>query len=135
MKYCTETTVMYADTDSYGVVWHGNYLRWFEQGRYSICKNAGVDVAELEKQGITFPVIDIHIRYKSPAKVFQNIFIETIISDVKSRTVTFAQCIKNKKSEATLVTAEVVCAVVNYSEAKLQKIPPEIFEAFKNAAE
>ena len=135
MKYIKETTVMYADTDSYQVVWHGSYLRWLEEGRFSLCKMAGVDVVELDKKGITFPIVDMHVRYKSPAKIFEDIIIETKVADVKSRTVTFFQTIKNKKTGATLVTAEFVCVAVSAFETKLLKMPVEIFEAFKNIIE
>lgn len=135
MKYVRETKVMYGDTDSYKVVWHGNYLRWFEEGRFSLCKLAGINVDELESSGIVFPIVDMHIRYKSPAKIFEDIIIETAITDVKSRTVTFSQVIKNKKSEATLVTAEFVCTAVNTSDSKLQKLPSDTFEAFNNCKE
>ena len=135
MKYIREATVMYADTDSYQVVWHGSYLRWFEEGRFMICRQIGADVADYEKQGIAFPIVDMHVRYKSPAKIFEDIIIETRIADVKSRTVTFMQTIKNKKSEATLVTAVFVCVAVSANEAKLQKMPTELYNAFKNAIE
>lgn len=135
MKYIKETTVMYADTDSYQVVWHGSYLRWLEEGRFSLCKMAGVDVVELDKKGITFPIVDMHVRYKSPAKIFEDIIIETKVADVKSRTVTFFQTIKNKKTGATLITAEFVCVAVSAFETKLLKMPVEIFEAFKNIIE
>ena len=135
MKYIKETTVMYGDTDSYQVVWHGSYLRWLEEGRYSVCKMIGVQVDELEKQGIAFPIIDMHVRYKSPAKIFEDIVIETKIADVKTRTVTFQQVIKNKKSGDTHVIAEFVCVAVCASEAKLQKMPADVYSAFKNAVE
>ncbi|MCR5260718.1 MAG: acyl-CoA thioesterase [Candidatus Gastranaerophilales bacterium] len=135
MKYIRETKVMYGDTDSYKVVWHGNYLRWFEEGRFSLCKMAGVNVNELEDKGIVFPIVDMHVRYKSPAKIFEDIIIESTITDVKPRTVTFSQCIKNKKSEATLVTAEFVCVAVDTFGGKLQKLPEDIFKAFQNCIE
>lgn len=135
MKYIKEATVLYQDTDSYKVVWHGNYLRWLEEGRYSICKAIGVDIAELDKQGLTFPIVDMHIRYKAPAKIFEDIIIETKIADVKTRTVTFYQTIKNKKTKAVLINAEFVCVAVSASEEKLQKMPAAIFEMFKNAIE
>ena len=133
MKYIREATVMYADTDSYQVVWHGSYLRWFEEGRFMICRQIGADVADYEKQGIAFPIVDMHVRYKSPAKIFEDIIIETRIADVKSRTVTFMQTIKNKKSGVIHITAEFVCCAVGGSDMKLTKFPTDIYEAFSNA--
>lgn len=135
MKYIKEATVLYQDTDSYKVVWHGSYLRWFEEGRYSICKEIGVDIIELDKKGLTFPIVDMHLRYKAPAKIFEDIIIETRIADVKTRTVTFYQTIKNKKTGALLINGEFVCVAVSSHESKLQKMPTEVYEAFKSAIE
>jgi len=133
MKNLFETTVMYADTDSYKVVWHGNYLRWFELGRYNFCDQIGVNLNELENSGICFPVVDLHIQYKAPAKIFEEITVETEISEVKSRTVTFHQTIKNKKSEVILITAEVVVVSVDTNKSRLIKMPEYLYNAFYNS--
>lgn len=133
MKYITEEQVMYADTDSYKVVWHGNYLRWFEASRYGFCKEIGIDLAELENNGICFPVVDIHIQYKAPAKIFEEIIIETGLLEVKTRTITFHQVIKNKKSGVTLITADVIVVAVNTNTAKLIKMNEDLYKAFLNS--
>lgn len=133
MKNIFETTVMYGDTDAYRVVWHGSYLNFLERGRYNICKDIGVDIDLIDTNGITFPIVDLHVRYKSPATLFEEIVIETEITEVKSRTVTFFQTIKNKKSEVTHITAEVVCCAVGSSENKLTKFPIDIYNAFLKA--
>ena len=133
MKHIMESQVMYADTDSYKVVWHGNYLRWFEAGRYGFCRSIGVDLDELEKNGICFPVIDIHIQYKAPAKIFEEIIIETEISELKSRTIIFRQVIKNKKSGAILITADVTVVAVNTNTYKLVKLNEDLYGKFSNS--
>lgn len=133
MKNVFETTVMYGDTDAYSVVWHGGYLRFLERGRYNLCKDIGVDIDKIDTNGITFPIVDMHIRYKSPALLFEEIQIETEIIEVKSRTVTFFQTVKNKKSEVIHITAEIVCCAVGSSDKKLTKFPTDIYDAFCNA--
>lgn len=135
MKYITEAQVMYADTDAYKVVWHGNYLRWFEGARYGFCKQIGIDLEELENNGICFPVVDIHIQYKAPAKIFEEIIVETELSEVKTRTITFHQVIKNKKSGVTLITADVIVVAVNTNTAKLIKMNEDLYKAFLNSME
>ena len=135
MKNIFETKVMYADTDSYKVVWHGNYLRWFELGRYEFCKDIGIDLQELENGGICFPVVDLHVQYKAPAKIFEEITVETEISELKSRTITFHQTIKNKKSGAILITADVIVVAVNTNTAKLIKMDKDLYNAFLNSME
>ena len=133
MKYISENQVMYADTDSYKVVWHGNYLRWFEAARYGFCKNIGIDLNELEQSGICFPVVDIHIQYKAPAKIFEEIITETEVSELKSRTIIFHQIIKNKKSGAILITADVIVVAVNTNTSKLVKLNEDLYGKFLNS--
>ena len=44
MKHAFSTQVFYSDTDAYGVVWHGSYLRWLEMGRVMLCEKAGYKI-------------------------------------------------------------------------------------------
>ena len=55
MKHTFEQKVYYSDTDAYGVVWHGSYLRWLEMGRVEYCEDLGLNLIELEKQDIVMP--------------------------------------------------------------------------------
>ena len=48
MEHIFEQQVFYSDTDAYGVVWHGSYLRWLEMGRVYLCEKAGLFLKELE---------------------------------------------------------------------------------------
>ena len=121
---------MYADTDAYKVVWHGSYLKWFELGRYEFCSDLGINLSELENSGICFPVIDIHIQYKGHAKIFEEITVETEISEVKTRMITFHQVIKNKKTENVLVIADVIVAAVDTDKAKIIKLDNDLYNKF-----
>ena len=48
MKNIFETKVYYSDTDAYGVVWHGAYLRWLEKGRADLCNTLGLDLVSMK---------------------------------------------------------------------------------------
>lgn len=125
MKNELENIVYYADTDSYGVVWHGTYLRWMEQGRVEFCRSAGIDLIELKNNDIVIPVTNLNIRYKSSAKLEDRIIIETSISKISPITVTFAQVIKEKFTGKVFVQAEVEVVAVN-SEGKIYRRMPDV---------
>ena len=91
MKHLLEQTVYYADTDSYGVTWHGTYLRWMEQGRVEFCREIGLDLVEMKKNDIVIPVTNINIRYKASAVLDDKIIVETEITKVSPLTVEFSQ--------------------------------------------
>lgn len=127
MKNILEETVYYADTDSYGVVWHGSYIRWIEKGRVEICRDLGLDLKELKENDILIPVTNLNIRYKSSAKLDDKIIIETTISKVTPLTIEFTQIIKEKNSGKIFVIAKVEVVAVN-SEGKIYRRIPELLK-------
>ena len=54
-----EVTVRYAETDMMGVVYHGNYLPWFEIGRTTLLREQGLPYRELETLGYRLPVLEV----------------------------------------------------------------------------
>ena len=56
MEHTFEQQVFYSDTDAYGVVWHGSYLRWLEMGRVFYCEQLGLDLISLKENNIVIPV-------------------------------------------------------------------------------
>ena len=83
MKHTFEQKVFYSDTDAYGVVWHGAYLRWLEMGRVFWCESAGHNLVDLKNQDIVMPVTNLNIRYKKSARLNDDIIIETTIAKFK----------------------------------------------------
>ncbi len=135
MEYIQEVRVLYGDTDAYGVVWHGAYTKWFEAARVeAVEKSLGLNLGELEAEGILFPVVEMNIRYKSSAKINEKIIIKTHISDVKPVSVTFESNVYDKLTGVLRVIAQVTIVTVNPKTGKLyRKIPDKIFNAFMSA--
>ena len=79
MKHIFETKVYYADTDAYGVVWHGTYLRWMEKGRVDLCDMLGLDLVAMKNNDVLLPVANMNVRYKASARLDDDIIIETWI--------------------------------------------------------
>lgn len=134
MKHKFEQKVYYADTDAYGVVWHGSYLRWLEAGRVELCEKMGYSLIELEAQDIVLPVVNINVRYKSSAKLNDEIIIETSIQKFNSLSVTFEQKISDKNTAKVFVEASVDVVAINNNGKLYRKMPQILFDAFKKAA-
>lgn len=125
MKHIFEQKVFYSDTDAYGVVWHGSYLRWLEMGRVEWCEMKGFNLIDLKAQDIVLQVVNLNVRYKSSAKLNDNLIIETWIEKFNSLSVTFKQVIKSKETGKTFIEAEVdVVAISN--EGKLYRRMPDV---------
>ncbi len=62
-----QVTVRYAETDMMGIVYHANYLPWFEIGRTTLLKEFGLPYRQLEADGYRLPVLEISAKYLRPA--------------------------------------------------------------------
>ena len=134
MEYIQEIRVLYGDTDSYGVVWHGAYTKWFEAARVGVVESLGFDIEELENNNVLFPVVEMNLRYKSSAKMYERIVIKTKITDVKPLSVTFEHNVYDKSTNTIRVSAKVVIVAINPKTGKLyRKMPDYLLEKFKEA--
>jgi len=86
MKYIEDTTrvrVRFSESDAMGVVWHGNYLKYFEDGRESLGKKHNMTYVDVYTKGFVIPVVKIDVKYKSPINFGQEIEVKTRF--IKSR--------------------------------------------------
>jgi len=78
MPVTTEVRVRYAETDQMGIVYHANYLVWFEIGRVELLRSLGLAYSQLEiEHQCILPVVEASCRYRSPARYDDRILIET----------------------------------------------------------
>lgn len=75
----TDYRVIYADTDTMGVVYHANYLKWFEIGRTEMFRSHGLAYKVIEDKGFAMPVSEAYCKYISPAVYDDVITIETSV--------------------------------------------------------
>ncbi len=82
--------VRYAETDKMGVVYHANYLVWFEIGRTEFCRAKGITYRDMEENDDAFLVVaESYCRYKAPAYYDDHLTIRTRINEFKKRTLCF----------------------------------------------
>lgn len=151
MKHTFETRVYYADTDAYGVVWHGSYLRWLEKGRVELCNLLGLDLIEMKKMDILLPVTNMNVRYKSSAKLNDKIIIESWIKECNGLSVTFRQTIRlvtphpsdghplpqgaRERKPKLLIDATFDVVAINEAGKLYRKMPEELIEKLNRGIE
>jgi acyl-CoA thioester hydrolase len=74
-------TVRYAETDMMGIVYHANYLPWFEVGRTTLLKELGVPYRRLEEEGFRLPVLEVSAKYIRPALYDDTLDIVTTLTE------------------------------------------------------
>jgi acyl-CoA thioester hydrolase len=131
MIHTFEQKVYFSDTDNYGVVWHGSYLRWMEMGRVDFCSALGYTLKELEGMDILLPVSSINIKYKSSAKLEDIVVVETQVSEFRGLTATFKQIIKSKETGQVFITADVVICAVHQDGSLYRRIPEPLYSLFE----
>lgn len=83
--------VRYAETDQMGVVYHANFLVWFEVGRVELMRALGVEYRKMEKEDdCRIVVADVHCRYHDSARYDEELRIRTRITESKNRVIVFS---------------------------------------------
>lgn len=73
----------FEDTDLSGVVYHANYLRWFERARSDLVRLIGIDQRAAQESGEgAYAVSDLAIRYAAPARLDDDVLIETVAEEI-----------------------------------------------------
>jgi acyl-CoA thioester hydrolase len=120
-----ELRVRYAETDKMGVVYHSHYLVWCELGRTDHIRAGGMSYREMEAAGVMLAVAEANVRYRAPARYDDLIRVETTLTDVSSRAVTFEYRIHNAESGELLATASTLLVSLDRSH-RVVKLPADI---------
>jgi len=123
----TKVRVIYADTDAMGIVYHTNYIRWFEIGRNELMRQLGVAYAEMEKLGLNLPLTKVKCHYLLSAKYDQIVTVETKIDYIKRASIRFNSQIWDEEGKKLLVEGYTIHACTNM-EGKIRRIPQLILD-------
>lgn len=94
-----EVRVRYSETDQMGVVYHGNYLPYFEIGRVEWLRSKGISYQSMEQGGIALPIVSLTLNYKKPARYDELLTIKTIFKSQSSVKLEFDCEIRNEVGE------------------------------------
>ncbi|HKX28772.1 MAG TPA: thioesterase family protein [Blastocatellia bacterium] len=121
----TRLRVRYAETDQAGVVYHSNYLIWFEVGRVELCRDYGFNYRDLEQQEDAFlPVTEVRAKFRLPAKYDDEILIRTRILELRSRAIKFVYEVFRAADRTLLAEGETHHIVMN-GQGRARAFPPK----------
>jgi len=120
--------VRYAETDQMGVVYHANYLVWFEVGRVELMRQRGLDYKRLEiDEGCWIAVVEATVRYKAPARYDDELIVETRVRSVRGPVIRFSYRIVRAEDRLLLCEGETVHVVIG-RDMKRRRIPKKYAE-------
>ncbi|MFZ4436340.1 MAG: acyl-CoA thioesterase [Flavobacterium psychrophilum] len=117
-----QVRVRYSETDQMGVVYHGNYIPYFEIGRVEWLRNKGVSYKSLEESGIALPIVSMTVNYKKPARYDDLLTVKTTFKQYSSVKIEFDCEIWSEENEL-LTTAQFILVFVDIKLGKAI-IPP-----------
>jgi acyl-CoA thioester hydrolase len=122
--------VRYAETDQMGVVYHANYLVWFEIGRVDFIRSLGMDYRTMEQEdGLGIAVVNVSARYKAPARYDDQLRIETRLAAARGAVIKFNYRVVRSTDDAVLCEGETVHVVVD-REMKRRSLPEKYASRF-----
>lgn len=120
--------VRYAETDQMGVVYHANYLVWFEVGRVELMRQRGLDYKRLElEEGCCIAVVEATARYKAPARYDDELIVETVVRSARGPIIRFGYRILRMEDRLLLCEGETVHVVLG-RDMKRRTLPKKYAE-------
>ena len=122
-------TVYFEDTDTAGIVYYANYLKFMERARSDMLRAAGVDQRAAQEAGEgVYAVAEVNIRYLRPAKLGDDLLVLSIIEQVRAASVVIHQRVMRGPEQLT--DARVTAAFLD-SAGRPQRQPKEWVERFR----
>ncbi len=93
LKHITELEVKFSEADPLGIVWHGHFIRYFEDGREAFGEAYGIKYLDFYRKDIVVPVINIECNYKRILRYGHKIRLETTYKDTPAAKLLFEYAI------------------------------------------
>ena len=122
--------VRYAETDQMGVVYHANYLVWFEVGRVEFIRQLGLDYKRMEtEEGCGIAVVEATARYRAPARYDEELVIQTTLLAARGAVIRFSYKVLRAEDSQLLCEGETAHVVVG-KDMKKRSLPQKYAERF-----
>ena len=122
----------YAETDQAGVVYHSNYLHWFEVARTEYFRELGLPYARLERElGIFLTVTETQLKYLRPARYDDLIAIETRVGEIRKVRFRLDHVVEQAEGGPPLCLGYIWLACVDQKKLRPQPLPARLLEVLE----
>ena len=123
MSFEVAVRVYIEDTDAGGIVFYGNYLKFFERARTDFLRSIGIEQSVTIENNLIFVVRHIAIDYQSPARLDDVLAISCVVKSIRPTRVLFFQSANRANDGMNLVNAEVEVVAVSMDTLKPRVLP------------
>ena len=116
--------VYFEDTDAGGVVYHSNYLNFFERARTEMMRAYGLSMTELKQQhNLIWVVLDINARFRQAAKLDDELLVTAEVTWIKGVRQGFRQQMTRKEDGVLIASAELSAVMLHADSLKPARMP------------
>lgn len=128
-----EIQILYADTDMMGVIYHANYLKWFELGRTQLIRDVGYNYQDMERLGYYSPVYKLDITYKKPLRYGDRGVVRTWVAENNGLRTVYGYQIVNGEAEVCVEgsSTHIIVRKEDFKPVQFKKAFPEWFEKYE----
>ena len=123
-------TVFCEDTDFQGIVYHANYLKYFERARTQFLIDQDISQILLEASKLAFVVRDINLRFISPAKLEDKLIVNSSVQFISKARLLFSQQIIQLNNDTIICRGEVEVCFVDLIKNKPRSFPERLLKIF-----
>lgn len=128
----TEIKVRFSEVDSMGIVWHGNYVKYLEDGREAFGKKYELTyMAVFKNHAYMIPMVKLDIDYKNQLFYEDEAILKTTLYDTPAAKICFYYELIRKSDKKLIISAETVQVFMNKNR-ELELNMPDFFKKWKN---
>ena len=126
-----EVLVRFNEVDPLGIVWHGHYIKYFEDGREAFGKVYGLGYLDVYKKGYVTPIVSVNCDYKKSLRFGDSVIVETIYTPCEAAKINFTYRLYNSKTGELVAVGSSVQVFLDKAASVLQLNNPPFFELWK----
>ena len=128
ISHTMELDVQIFDTDCFGVMWHGAYIKWLELARVKLMESKGIKLSKPDdKDGYIYPVVEQNLKYKAPGPYQDNLKLTTSL-DIQGPKMVFQQDFYSQMQQKVTLSATTTIMVCDMNWKLQRRIPAELIE-------
>jgi acyl-CoA thioester hydrolase len=127
----TEVLVRFNEADPLGIVWHGHYIRYFEDGREDFGKQYGMGYLDIYNKGFVLPIVQVDCSFKKSLRYGDSVVVETSFTPCDAAKILFSYRLFNKETKELVATGSSVQVFLDKENSVLQLWNPPFFEEWK----
>jgi acyl-CoA thioester hydrolase len=126
-----EIRIRFNEADPLGIVWHGHYIRYFEDGREDFGNQFGIGYLDFFDKGFVIPVVNVDCSFKKSLRYGDTVIVETSFIPCDAAKIRFEYRLFNKKNGELVATGSSVQVFLDREQSGLQLLNPPFFEEWK----